>query len=246
MTNQRIRTEFWGSAALVCTFFAVAFSSILTVTASSAPLSAAGLAALTAFSVEFARRRKLQSLRLRFANASGSAAWTISVNAVPVGSITERDYVALRIEALLDPRNYVGQFLELGRFLMRCLLVTVVGMPILAFWSFVLGSIIAPDSVIASLSGWRAMFSDPTPLLSGTPMLALAAKKILVEAGSFTMVAGGGMLFLAKRFPITNVFRHQVEGRLRRSTGTAARGDVQVVCATAGTHDAGTAMNPAV
>ncbi|MFL9995268.1 hypothetical protein PQR34_32275 [Paraburkholderia sediminicola] len=228
MTNLRIRSHFWGSAALVAALFATLFAVMIAATAGSSPIQAAGLAALTAFAIEYARRQKLARLRSELAQSARSTDCVVLINGVVAGSLPEPDYLELRIQSMLDPRNYVGQFIEVGRFLIKCLLVTGIAIPVLLFWWFIVATALAPENVLHNLMPlYRIMAAAPS-IASTAPMLGQLARTILAMTATFSMLASGVMLFFASRFPITNVFQRAVDERLRRITGTVARGDVGI------------------
>ncbi|MFM0608788.1 hypothetical protein PQR05_30085 [Paraburkholderia sediminicola] len=228
MTNLRIRNQFWGSAALVSALFATFFAVMIAVTGGSSPIQAAALAALTAFAVEYARKQKLARLRSDLAQSARSTDCLVLINGVVAGSIPEPDYIELRIQSMLDPRNYVGQFIEVARFLIKCLVVTGIAMPVLLFWWFIVATALAPENVLHNLMPFYRIMAAAPSLASTAPMLGQLARTILTMTATFSMLVSGAMGFFSSRFPITNVFQRAVDERLRRITGTVARGDVGV------------------
>ncbi|SIO72843.1 hypothetical protein SAMN05444172_9330 [Burkholderia sp. GAS332] len=233
MTDLRIRSHFWGSAALVTALFATFFAVLIAATGGSSPIWAAGLAALTTFAIEYARRQKLARLRSEFAQSARSTDCLVLINGVVAGSLPEPDYIELRIQSMLDPRNYVGQFIVLARFLFICLAATAVAMPVLLFWWLIIATALAPDSVLHNLTPFYRIMAAAPPIASTAPMLGQLAKAILAMTATFSMLASGVTLFFSSRFPITNVFQQAVDERLRCITGTVARGDVGVTRAVA-------------
>ena len=243
MTSLRTRSHVWGSAALVSALFATFFAVMVAATAGTAPIQAAGLAALATFTIEYARRQKLARLRAQLAQSARSIDCRILINGVAAGSVPEPDYIQMRIEPMLDPRNYVGQFIEVARFLLICLAVTAVAMPMLLFWWLIIAAAVAPESVLHNLTPFYRIMVSASSIASTAPMLSQLARTILTMAATFSMLASGVMLFFTSRFPITNVFQRQVDERLRRITGTVARGDVSVL--RVGAASAGTGGKPA-
>lgn len=228
MTSLPLRSHFWGSAALVAALFATFFTVMIAVTGGSSPIQAAGLAALTAFAVEYARRQKLTRLRSEFAQSAQSTDCLILINGVVAGSLPEPDYIELRIQSMLDPRNYVAQFIEVARFLVRCLAVIAVAMPVLLFWWLIIATALAPENVLHNLAPLYRTMAEAPSIASTAPMLGQLARTILTMTATLGMLASGVMLFFSSRFPITNVFQRAVDERLRRITGTVARGSVGV------------------
>jgi len=226
--NLRIRTELWGSAALVSTVFTVAYAVMLAATPGRAPLQTVGLAALTAFAVEYARRQKLRWLRAELAGASRSTDYVIYLNGVAAGAVSRHDHVTMRIRSMLDPRNYVAQSFEVARYGARCLILTAVCVPLLLFWWLVVATWLAPETVIANFAPVFAMIRSAHSAAAIAPTLAMLAKTFLTVAATFGMMLNGAMLVLSSRSPIANVFARDVDERLRRMTGVAARGDVLV------------------
>ncbi|WP_350357301.1 hypothetical protein [Paraburkholderia fungorum] len=237
MINLRIRSEFWGSTALVSSFFAMSFAVLVATTGGNAPIQAAGLAALIAFALEYARRQKLARLRSEFARSALSTNCLILINGIVAGSVPEPDYIEMRIRSMLDARNYVGQFLEVARFLLICVAVSAVAIPVLLFWWLVIAAAVAPESVIHNLTPFYTIMAAAPSIASTAPLIGQLGTTILTMSATFAVLASGVMLFFSKRFPITNVFQRAVDERLRRITGTVARGDVGVSRAVATSVD---------
>ncbi|CAE6861012.1 hypothetical protein R75461_07984 [Paraburkholderia nemoris] len=206
----------------------MSFAVLVTTTGGNAPIQAAGLAALIAFALEYARRQKLARLRSEFARSARSTNCLILINGVVAGSVPEPDYIEMRIRSMLDPRNYVGQFFEVARFLLICLAVTAVAMPVLLFWWLVIAAAVAPERVLPNLTPFYAIMAAAPSIASTAPLIGQVARTILTMGAMFSVLTSGALGFFSSRSPITNVFQRAVNERLRRITGTVARGDVGV------------------
>ncbi|RKT10578.1 hypothetical protein B0G69_8007 [Paraburkholderia sp. RAU2J] len=195
MNNLRIRSQFWGSAALVSAVFALAFAVLTLATCGDTPIQAAGIAALIAFALEYARRQKLSRLRSDFARSTRSTDCHIIINGVVAGSVSEPDYIEMRIQSMLDPRNYVGQFVAVSRFLVVCMAASTVAIPVLLFWWLVIATAVAPESVIQNLTPlYRIIAAAPT-IASTAPLFAQLGSTVITLSATFFMVAIGAMLF---------------------------------------------------
>ncbi|MBB5420657.1 hypothetical protein [Paraburkholderia atlantica] len=124
-----------GSVAFTTAVAACLFAFLLPVFHADGVLKPACLAVAGALIVEMSRRSIIGGLVERASRKTGtSARQAVFINGVRVGEIREADAIAIKLEALRDPRNYVGQFANIIAFMCRGAAASLVLTPLLLFW----------------------------------------------------------------------------------------------------------------
>ncbi|WGS55067.1 hypothetical protein LFL96_36945 (plasmid) [Paraburkholderia sp. D15] len=239
MSRLHTRSQLWGSVALTSTLFLTFFLTMTAATAGQSPAQATGLAALTTFAIEYARRQKLARLQADLARSARSTECVVRINGVTAGSLPEPEYIELRIRAMLSLRNYVGQFIEVLRFVLTCAATVLVAGPLLILWVLVIASAVAPETVRHDLLAICTALSSAPATASAAAMISQLARTVITMTATLGMLTFGVVMFFSNRFPIASAFQRDVDEELRRRTGSPVRGDVSVSRSVA--HGAGSA-----
>jgi len=150
------------------------------------------------------------------------------VNGVRIGEINDADFFALKLDTILDARNYVAQLVALASFLLRCACGCAVFVPVALFWWFVLGAGFAPAQTLTALAPFYHLFAQAPTIAAAVPMLQAIANAV-ANVGAITFVIYASLLIsFSKRPPVRNAFRDALHWRLRRFAHCAVEGNLHV------------------
>lgn len=207
----------WGKAALAAVLALVAYPVFYLFTSSGYVASL--LAGTTAVAMCIARSRYLNSLQARIA-AVNDIKWDFELNGVNVGAISDAEYAAIRLSVFLDRRNYVAQFMNVGKVGARAIDSICIGVPIAMFWLVVGVALIYPETFSAIYNELQT--AGPDAILAS---VKIAAKLIGLCAMLFVLVNA----MFGARFGFTNHFSEATGTALRKHFRQAAEGNISLV-----------------
>jgi hypothetical protein len=189
---------------------------------------AAILAFAFALTVDFSRRKKIESIETELNSNDATSVRRIVVNGIQVGTLPAREVAELKLSVLLDPAMYVSQLLSVGKTLLHGALATALVVPALVFWQVLIDLWIDPHHVaqIVSLLG-RAVQSlashgampEVFDLFVQSTQRCVAAIWMITTAALTT--------FWPARY-IPNVFRNRFHSMVRQLVNCPVDGTTQV------------------
>ena len=117
--------------------------------------------------------------------------WSVAVNGVRAGDISDADYARILRSVDFDLRTHLSQMLHFIRLLYRIFTHMVLGVPIVVFWAAVMYWLSSPTEFSSTLdslkgvTGADVQASIPTLVLIGIPM-ALSALGWQMFCGGFS------------------------------------------------------------
>ncbi|TDN59060.1 hypothetical protein [Paraburkholderia sp. BL10I2N1] len=228
MTSRSARRRQYGSAAFVAATFACAFAALAVFFVGPSLVFCAVVAGACALCLERVRRVKIRKLEQKLQTASRVRMNTIFVNGVRAGEIDEADYIAVKLDAALDPRNYVRQFGAIAKLAAKCVAVTAVVIPLGLFWWLIFGTYFAPEATTANLGSIYHLLiqaNNPSDLYH---LLASVAEAVLNIGATATLTSFFALVFHRESSGGISSFRKCVHRRLRQMANCAADGDVHV------------------
>ena len=78
-------------------------------------------------------------------NITNDTDWTVLVNGVQVGSLSDQVYRAIKTRARRDPSNALAQAVNVAQVLARFVGLLLRGFPMFAFWLAMLMVLLTPD-----------------------------------------------------------------------------------------------------
>jgi hypothetical protein len=231
------RTELWGSVAFCIASAAAAFVLVSIATGPHHPVLSAVLAAFAATVAQAVRSAKIAGMRRELQRSSNVPDLVVLVNGVRAGAIGELDYTQMKLDTMLDARTYAAQFTNLASYLLSCLGLATVMVPIVIFWMIVVASFVDPRAVVANFTAIAHSLASaqPTDVVhqavrqTGTVWMTLLATAAMLIVGA-TIAFGVGPQ------PV-NAFRRELLRRVRRHVGCTSEGDVSVHARAGGTID---------
>jgi hypothetical protein len=166
------------------------------------------------------RRRYMAALHRR-AEASSGPQWTVELNGVKVGEVSDAEYAGIRLAVFTDMRLYTAQFRNSIGVLARGLDAVLMLVPTLTVWGLLVVAMFAPESAMQALRALQAA----TAAELGTMARRLAAA-LLVMGG---ITALFNTLVTGARYGFVNRFAEATGECLRRQLGVAARGEIRLV-----------------
>jgi hypothetical protein len=222
------RRRQYGSAAFVASF-ACCFAALTVVFIGRSPLFNAVLAWLCGVGLELLRRAKISQLEQKLQVASRTRMDTIYVNGVRAGEISEADYIAVKLDALMQPGIYARQFATVAKFLGKIMAATAILVPVGLFWCLVLGMYFAPEATSANLGPIYLMITqakNPAELLY---LLTSLGELILNVTTMFAFVTAATLVFYGLADGVcSSCFRETIHQRLRKIANCTATGHVYV------------------
>lgn len=142
----------------------------------------------------------------------------VDVGGVHVGTLSDKEYAAMHLDALRDPRVLAQQIFNIGTCVWKLASHQIVAIPVLFFWLFVVGALSNPEmipSLVKALSAEGAAKGFTlAPLMT---LLALCS----VWATFFTVFAGA-------RYGFRNCYMERVQQSVCRRVGITETTDVMV------------------
>lgn len=152
-------------------------------------------------------------LEARIADPAIASSWRVTVNEIDVGMIDDATLAKFDRAALLDPRAYLAQLLNLGWVAIEALNRVLVALPAAVFWLVVLAAIWSPESLAAlKLSDVRAAL----------PWSIDALEVLAIAVTGIALASGGDIGF-------RNCFTLRVERLVREHVRCAAQGPLVLV-----------------
>lgn len=178
------------------------------------------LSGMVGAGVNYLRQRYLDSLAAR-AKAVNSVEWTVEMNGVEVGTISDAEYASIRLAVFSNTAHYVRQLGNLGRVLFRVFDYCYAGIPIAAFWIMGGLAIFSPDTFSSIVAAFQK---------SGPDAVAMV---VSVAAGLFVplavLIVGFHYMLGMSRFGFVNKFSEATMHVVRTRCGVAAEGHMQLV-----------------
>jgi hypothetical protein len=171
--------------------------------------------------VNLLRHRYLDRLAKR-ARAENLIEWTVEMNGVNVGTITDAEYAAIRLAVFSNTGHYVRQLRNLGRVAFRIFDYCYAGIPIAAFWIMGGLAILEPDVFTSIIAAFQKSGPDAV-----AQALSVAAQLFIPFA---IMIFGMHTLIgMSPRFGFVNQFSEATMHAVRTRCGVAAEGSMQLV-----------------
>lgn len=226
MTNKRVSplkqiARFHGrnpAIAAVVWLFAIATGLLF-----SWPSRAGDLSAFVAFSsavggLAIAFLALYEAALLARMNAvDGGPDWTVQVNDVTVGSISDVDYAKIRHAVFFDVRTYVAQLMNFGSIINRLIDHFVITIPLVVFWGVVACYFFAPSTFAEVLDAIRKI----------TPVEVSAAMPHIVKLfGVLAALVIGVHTTMGRSFGFINRFEVGCNNHLRQLVECPAEGRI--------------------
>lgn len=155
----------------------------------------------------------------RRATANAPFAWTVWINDVKVGTVTDAEYASIQCLALHDGSSAVAQLLNLGRVVMVVASRLLVGLTLGSIWSAIALALLEPDVHTAVMRN----------LHDADPAVVTHWMRTLVQYGVLFMVVQVlGMAVMGFRFGFRNYYRAAIATMLRQHFNTPAEGDIRL------------------
>lgn len=215
MANANYPVNSADSMAFVTTISAFVFAFLIPICNADGFAQPAVVAVLAGFFAELTRRRTIRKLSASRDGTAADACLDVYVNGARVGTIPAIDVISLKLDALRDPRNYAAQLANIIGFSCRGALVSVVLMPLLLFWVYLISAWISPVSFHTSMS----MIAHLQP----ADLTRAASQLILITQILFMLTIGTSFSF-GIDLGLANVFRRAVHSRIRRKLNCASEG----------------------
>jgi len=217
MKNLLKRSQHWGAIAFVGCFAMVSLALLSAFGRLSITTTAAAIC--VSLVMEAVRQMKIFELRRRIAQ-NRAVVWTVVVNQISAGKISDGEYAKLSLDAVLDARNYVAQAVQVGRLVFRAGVILFIAVPCLFVWIAIVAAALAPADFAATLAS--------LPTVSAGDISKLASTLFSV-AGEVLIVAMGAWFAFSGRTGWINEFGEDQARRLRLHTQTSAVGRVTMV-----------------
>lgn len=153
--------------------------------------------------------------------------WSVRVNGVTVGTVSDATYAEIRRDIFFDPRVYAAQLMNMGAILNRVVDYLFLAIPLGVFWAAVACYFFAP----ATFAETVASLQKVTPAEAGA-----ALGSVVRLFGVLSVMVIGVHFALGRRFGFVNHFDEACADRLRRKTNCPAEGRVDLYRIVDGTH----------
>jgi hypothetical protein len=216
--NARFNRDTAGSVAFIAAVAACLFVFFVPVFYADGVLKPACLAVAAALIVEMNRRSIIGGLVKRANRKAGtSARQAVYINDVRVGYIRETEVLAIKLEALRDPRNYVAQFANVIAFMCGGAAASLVLTPPLLFWLALFCTWTAPETFQTAISAMVHL--QPADLANFATTLILLSQIAFVIAVGLSFVFGFDL-------GLENVFRRAAHREIRLAIDCATDGEM--------------------
>lgn len=101
----------------------------------------------------------LTDLRSR-AVSDNSAYWDVEINQVKVGTISDKDYAAIKLSVFKDTFIYINQAFNVCTTVARVIAQLLVFVPRFTFWYFAIIAIVSPESIIDQAKAIQGISAD--------------------------------------------------------------------------------------
>lgn len=206
------------AVAAVVWLAAVSLTSIFMLRRSADIAPTAMFASMLAFMATGTLARYRAALDRRV-DAADSFSWTVSVNGVDAGEISDARYARIRRNVFFDVRLYVAQFINVMGCLYRALDSLIWTLPILVFWGAAGCYFFAPESFATALHAIQTVTKDE--LVAAIP----TALNLLVMVSFMYLVAS---MIGGRNFGFVNRFDEAVAADVRRFINCPAEGYVNL------------------
>lgn len=194
----------------------------LTLGRSGDPLIWIAVAAFLTRQARVTQARYLQILRERVETAGGKR-WTVAVNQVPVATLRDSDYAALRLSAYSDVRLYVCQAFTMLGDLCNALLTFMFRLPSILLWAAIALTLIAPDTVQVLLDAGKSTNVHRLSTLIASNLLTVLHIGLLfvlaLVVGTHALAGKGGVWLVSQ-------FEQAIQFRIRQKFGVPAVGEL--------------------
>lgn len=180
------------------------------------------MAPLGGYGVATVRHKQIAALQER-ANKSNSVEWNVKINGVKVGTVSDADYAAIRLQVLGDVYLYIAQLFNARRVLMRIAESMILSVPVLIFWAILGLGLFAPDQCASVLVDLRAATPAKIALFAGFVLDGMLVVGMLAFASALNTT------FFGAKFGFVNCFKEAAAEKLRRKLGVAVDGDIVLV-----------------
>lgn len=223
--NARFNGNTAGSVAFTTAVAACLFAFFLPVFHADGVLKPACLAVAAAVIVEMNRRSIIGELVKRANRKAGtSSRQAVYINDIRVGYIREAEVIAIKLEELRDPRNYVAQFGNVIGFMCRGAAASIVLTPLLLFWLALFGAWTAPETFQTAVSAMVHL--QPGDLAKFATTLILLSQIAFVIAVGLSFVFGFDL-------GLENVFRRAAHRKIRLAIDCATDGEMTLLAPSA-------------
>lgn len=166
------------------------------------------------------RRNYVLNLRKRFSEPK-PVEWTVNINDVKVGTISDSELAAINLQVLKKPRNYAAQISNSGRVIFRVFDYCYAAIPVTVFWIAVALAIASPEIFYEIVTGIQK---------SGAAAIAAAAVAGFKFLGLLmVMVLAGHVIFGFSRFGFINHFAQATNEIVRKRCGVPTEGNMVLV-----------------
>ena len=177
-------------------------------------------AAVVVWSARMLQRRYLRTLEARMERLD-SPVWEVRLNHVNVGTISDRDYAAIRHRVFSDRDVYGTQVLNLLRMAMRAFDYCYLTIPVAVFWFVVVTAVFSPETLTNGLDALHKASAQDIQ-----SALGLAGNFLVML---MIVAVGVHRLLGLSSFGFVNRFAESVRTSVRMHCETAAEGEIVLV-----------------
>jgi hypothetical protein len=178
------------------------------------------LAPVVGYGTAHLRYKYVASLQAR-ANTPNSVEWDVELNGVKVGTVSDADYAAIRLQVFGDIWLYLAQVANVGRILLRIADSMITSIPIVAFWAMLGLGVFAPDQCAIALADLRSVTPAEIALFAHFVFGSMMVVGLLATAINVAL--------LGANFGFVNQFSEAIALKLRHKLGVAAEGHLKLV-----------------
>ena len=151
--------------------------------------------------------------------ANAPFAWSVRINDVKVGVITDAEYAAIQCLALHDGSCAVAQLLNVGKVVVVGACWLLVGLTLGMAWSAIALALLEPGAHTAVIR--NLLNADPDAVTSWM-------RSLLPYGAMFMVLQVVGMAWMGFRFGFRNHYRAAVATMLRQHFNTPADGEIRL------------------
>lgn len=152
-------------------------------------------------------------------DAADSFSWTVSVNGVDAGEISDARYARIRRDVFFDVRLYVAQLANVIWCLYRALDSLIWALPILVFWGAAGCYFFAPESFATALHAVQTVTKDEC-----VEAIPATLNMLVMVSFMYLMVS----MMVGRNFGFVNRFDEAIAGDVRRFINCPAEGSVSL------------------
>lgn len=176
------------------------------------------VSALLLFAVRFLADRQAERYKRRI-QANKAVTWTVRLNNVSIGSLSDAEYAEEQLEVFQDARPFLAQLANIVHVVLTFASKLLVAVPLVLFWLLFGAALLSPEGFTSTLQELIA---------AGPAQLQAAARPLLFTVTTLAIMSFGLMMALGVRFGFKNHYAAALADRLRERFNTPAHGELYV------------------